>query len=314
MNNIISHLIGIFVIDDHGTIIEKKLHHSLGDYESAPLALEALQKKHKAQLANTTEEKLILLPLLKNSEYFKAFKNLNLEQTKLSIKESVRQDQLLIQASNTYQDAEKVANQLAKCLREWYELYNPETSYAVDDHEKFVETILSKSKEELLGPHLKNTITMGADLGESDIDAIMNLAKKVQDLYHYKKYLESYEKQIMKELCPNLLELTGANIGAKLIAHAGSLERLAILPASTIQVLGAEKALFRHLTKKAKMPKYGIIFQHQLIGKVPSAERGKAARALADKISLASKIDRFKGNFMADKLIEELEKRFTQWK
>ena len=116
----------------------------------------------------------------------------------------------------------------------------------------------------------------------------------------------------MKKHCPNMLEVAGVLISAKLLEHAGSLRRLMMMPASTIQILGAEKALFRHLKtgKKAKPPKYGILSQHPLIGKVKKEEYGKVARTLADKISIAVKVDYFKGKFIGDKLKEELEKKF----
>ena len=108
------------------------------------------------------------------------------------------------------------------------------------------------------------------------------------------------------------MEIAGITIAAKLISHAGSMKRLVEMPASTIQVLGAEKALFRHMRNKRRNlpPKHGIIHEHQLIQKSNSKMHGKAARALADKLSIAVKIDYFKGKFIGDKLKKELVDKF----
>lgn len=113
----------------------------------------------------------------------------------------------------------------------------------------------------------------------------------------------------MKEVAPNLRELVGSSLGARLIALTGSLEGLAKKPASTIQVLGAEKALFRSLKTGARPPKHGIIFQHQYIHNAPRWQRGKIARALAGKLSIAARVDAFHGEFVADSLKKILDKR-----
>ena len=115
----------------------------------------------------------------------------------------------------------------------------------------------------------------------------------------------------MDGLCPNTKAICGAYLGAKLIEHAGSFKRLSEMPASTIQILGAEKALFRHLKTGAKPPRHGLIVNHLLIANAPDSMHGKIARALADKIAIASKVDYFKGNFIGDKLIKELEQKFA---
>ena len=114
----------------------------------------------------------------------------------------------------------------------------------------------------------------------------------------------------MGEYCPNLKELAGSTIGAKLLEHTGSLKRLVMMPASTIQILGAEKALFRHIKTGARPPKFGLIHDHQFIQSAKRNEQGKRARALADKLSLAVKMDYFKGEFIAKRLKTELEEKF----
>ena len=154
--------------------------------------------------------------------------------------------------------------------------------------------------------------SLGANLKEKDVSAILLLATQLNNFYKLKKHYEDYLKQLEKETCPNFMEVAGATIAAKLISHAGSLRRLVEMPSSTIQILGAEKALFRHMRNKKRNlpPKYGLIHEHQLIQKSEKGMQAKAARALADKLSIAVKVDYFKGKFIGDKLKKGLVEKF----
>ena len=113
--------------------------------------------------------------------------------------------------------------------------------------------------------------------------------------------------EIMEGFCRNLKTVAGTVIGAKLMEKAGSLKKLAVMPASTVQLLGAEKALFRHIKSGAKSPKHGLIHEHPFVNQAKYFEKGKRSRLLADKISLAVRIDFFKGKFIGDKLKGELK-------
>ena len=117
---------------------------------------------------------------------------------------------------------------------------------------------------------------------------------------------------VMEEVAPNTRAIGGSLLGARLLALAGGLLNLAKLPASTIQVLGAEKALFRSLKTKARPPKHGIIFQHPLIHDAKRWQRGKIARALAGKLAIAARVDAFNGEYMGDRLKADLEKRIDE--
>ncbi|HIH39935.1 TPA: NOP58 family protein [Candidatus Woesearchaeota archaeon] len=225
------------------------------------------------------------------------------------LKAAVTEDWLVLQASTGLDELDKAINLLVKRLREWYELYNPEFSHATEDHFRFVTLILTRKKEDLLR-EIKVKDTMGADLPKSDLDAIFNLAKHIKLLYELSKEQEAYLESMMKKVAPNIAATAGVLIGAKLISLAGSLERLSKFPASTIQILGAEKALFRHLRNKNNLPpKYGILHESALVSKVRPINKGKMARALGDKISIAAKVDFFKGKFIGNKLTEQLDKR-----
>ncbi len=272
------------------------------------------QDAHKQEAVKTLSDKKAALKLLKNKAFFQKFREANIRLTKQKIRESTKKDLLAIQTINCIGEITKAISALTKRLREWYEYYNPEFSRAVENNEKFIELIIEKGRKELLEEiKLAEQETMGADLEKIDVQQIIQLARQIQQLYAAKKDHETYLNLLMKEICPNLKEVAGIIVGAKLLSIAGSLERLASLPASTIQLLGAEKALFRHLKTKSLPPKYGVIHEHPLIAMAKMKAHGKVARTLSDKISIAVKIDFFKGEFVGDKLKALLEAKFGKY-
>ncbi len=214
--------------------------------------------------------------------------------TKLKIKQTFSKDKLVVQAVDLWDSITKSLNLIFERLVEFYGLYNPEKVYKIDLDE-FIKIKDLKEREK---------DSMGYDFDISIIEENFELLKK---LYKEKESIEKYIEKLMNEVAPNLAKLATPMIGAKLINMAGSLKRLAELPASTIQVLGAEKALFRHLRTGAKPPKYGVILAHPLVQK--AKKKGKMARMLAAKISIAARVDYFGGEFIADKLLAELEAR-----
>ena len=155
--------------------------------------------------------------------------------------------------------------------------------------------------------------SLGADINDNDLEKCKSLAKEIVNLDNLISEYEKYQEELCQEICPNISTVAGAAIAAKLISHVGSLSKLSLLPASTIQVLGAEKALFKHLkNKRIDPPKHGIIFQHVYISSSPKVVRGKIARALANKITLAAKADAFTKRFIAEDLKKDLEKRYNE--
>ncbi|MCX8147011.1 MAG: hypothetical protein N3D84_00920 [Candidatus Woesearchaeota archaeon] len=240
-------------------------------------------------------------------DFFQKMKEANTLITKHKIRESVNDDILIIQAISNIVEMEKITNTMAKRLREWFSYYLPEFSNSISSHEKFAELVAKKKKGELLKEiGLLEKESMGCELKKEDVNAIKDLAHILHELYKLKERQAKYIESVMERYCPNISAVAGPVVGAKLLSKAGSLKKLAEFPSSTIQVLGAEEAFFRHLTKGTKPPKYGIIFQHPLMSKVKAKNRGKAARLLADKISIAAKVDYFKGSFIGDKLKREI--------
>lgn len=155
---------------------------------------------------------------------------------------------------------------------------------------------------------------MGAEISQYDMRMIQNLARHYLDLQKFREQLEKYIDEAMLETAPNLRGLIGPILGARLIGLVGGLEKLARLPASTIQVLGAERAMFRALKTGARPPKHGVIFQHTLVHSAPWWQRGKIARIMAGKIAIAARIDLYSGEYVADELKQSINTRISEVK
>lgn len=254
-----------------------------------------------------------------------------LEYTRRKLRKAAqKRDLLAAQAIRAIDDIDKTVNLYVARLREWYSVHFPELNDLVREHEDYVKIVaelghranitkdaltelgFSEEKARKIADAAETSI--GADLSEFDVEPVRTLARIVSELYKLRRRLTEYIDQVMKEVAPNITALVGPLLGARLISLAGSLEKLARLPASTIQVLGAEKALFRALRTGGKPPKHGIIFQYPDIHRSPRWQRGKIARALAAKLAIAAKVDAFSGRFIGDKLREELRKRIEEIK
>jgi nucleolar protein 56 len=239
-----------------------------------------------------------------------------------------KRDLLVAQAVQSVDDLDKALNVFMSRLREWFGLHYPELDRLLDKHETYARLVVNLgTRENFTAENLEKeglptkkaqsiatvaAASMGADLADDDLAQIQNLCRNVLELYGVRNSLEKYVDSVMEEVAPNVKTVGGSLLGARLMALSGGLLNLAKLPASTIQVLGAEKALFRSLKTKASPPKHGIIFQHPLIHDGKRWQRGKIARALAGKLSIAARVDAFKGEFMGDRLKADLDKRIEE--
>ncbi|MBU0756952.1 MAG: hypothetical protein KKF44_02715 [Nanoarchaeota archaeon] len=268
--------------------------------------------KNIDDLRQSKDGKKLHVILTEMQQYKNELLTLNMLNTKQKIQDSVTEDILVQQCVNAIDEYARAANLLVKRLREWYSFYFPEISKKIEDNDTFVKLILKNSKKEMM-KEMKLVFSMGKDIPEKDRIGMMDLAKQVSSIYGSKEEAEIYLEKMMKDNYPNLTAIAGAQIGAKLISFAGSIKRLVMFPASTVQLLGAEKALFRHMVNRRCLPpKYGVIHEHPFIQKAPKSIHGKVARVLADKISLAVKIDYFKGEFRGDALRKEVEERIVE--
>jgi len=217
-------------------------------------------------------------------------------------------DTMIIQAIALLDDLDKELNTYAMRVREWYGWHFPESSKIIPDNILFAKTVkkmgvrtnaastdFSDFLPEELAQELREAaiISMGTEVSEEDIENISSLCDQVVSISEYREQLFEYLKNRMQAIAPNLTIMVGELVGARLIAHAGSLLNLAKHPASTVQILGAEKALFRALKTKHETPKYGLIFHASLIGQAPPKLKGKISRVLAAKTSLAVRCDSF---------------------
>ncbi|MCX6709896.1 MAG: hypothetical protein NTV63_03000, partial [Candidatus Woesearchaeota archaeon] len=254
----------------------------------------ALQKEiaasgfRNAEAAVEREALLKVLNLFRDKKFLEKFHSYSILIAKRKMRECVASDYFVMQAISAIDELTKCSNTLSKRLREWYELYNPETSRAIEDHNEFAGTILEKKKDELLSMlNVKPSETMGAELSGEDVDAILELARAVRAVFSQIDVQTKYLESVMQANYPKITEAAGAIVGARLIDIAGSIKHLAEMPSSKIQVLGAEKALFRHLRTGARPPKYGVISQHPSISLAGRDEKGKSARKLSSKIAMA---------------------------
>lgn len=241
-----------------------------------------------------------------------------LDSIKQQLRNSVYTDEDFLQhTSHTIDELDEVLNILFERLTNWYSIYLPEIQHA-DRRETYLEVVQHYDKTdtttaEKLSERAKNLVdsiegeSIGAVIEGRDLDILREYAVKLKKLYELREQLEKYRDYKAKEIAPNLTHLLGESLSTKLIVYSKGLKRLAHLPASSIQVLGAEKALFMHLTKKTKPPKHGIIFLHPAMRGVSPKKRGKVARLIAAKVSIAAKADVYSKNFIADKLKEDLE-------
>ncbi len=230
------------------------------------------------------------------------------EYTADKLRDSVGKDNFVVQSISEINEIDKTANLLSRRLNEYMGLYLPELYSHINDNKTFARLIVTKTKKELM-EDLKLSKTIGSELADKDSQQIIDLAKQITSLFELRDKTEEYLTVILKDYLPNVHHVLGTTITAKLMLIAGSLRHLALFPASTIQMLGAETALFRHLKTGAKCPKYGFLFLHPLVSNSKSNKRGRAARVLADKVSILAKVDYFKGEFIADKMLEQLEKK-----
>ncbi|MBI4440452.1 hypothetical protein HY638_05755 [Candidatus Woesearchaeota archaeon] len=297
MSYIFSNILGTFIIDNNLKIIDRVVYQHASDEKRLLL-------KHGAVKPDNDALKSIL-GVFKDRAYSEKFHSINLELTKAGIRDSVTDEFLVIEAVHAIDDITKVSNTLMKRFRGWYALQNPEYEHSETDNEILLGNVLKANTVK------KEKISMGAHFSKEDIEPVMELGEKIRVLYRLRSSQEKYLDGVMGRLCPNVSEVAGALIGARLLVHARSLRRLAMMPASTIQLLGAEQALFRHMRTGARAPRHGLIVAHPLLVSAPQKMHGKIARGLADKIAIAAKVDYFRGKFIGNKLREELEKKFA---
>ncbi len=249
-----------------------------------------------------------------------------LKKAKAGVKKAfARRDLSVMQAVRGIDDLDKAKNVLyTRCL-EWFRLNFPEID--VSNEEVFCRTVAIFGKKENFEYNSLSDIcgevkatelieqsgkSFGAELSDADADALRRIASAALQLFEARKDMEKYVELASSEAFPNLCILVDPILAARLVTIAGGLERLAKMPGSTVQLLGAEKALFKHLRRGTNPPKHGVLFQSPMVRNAKEENRGKIARTLAGKLALAARADFYSGNLIADKLKKDLEARIKE--
>lgn len=276
---------------------------------------------HHAQPGNEAEEfvknnlrKLAIdYKFVKDQTEFNQFlSKVNIELTKVKIKRAVERDRLIIQAIRATEEIDKAVNILIERLREWYGFHFPEMDRIISNHEIFAKIVAKYGdKQNIEDADLKQLKdkSMGIDLTEEDVKIIQEMAKQISDLYALREDLAKYIDTTLKEVAPNMRELAGPMLAAKLIAKGGGLYKLARMASSTLQLLGAEKSLFRYLHGKGKSPRFGLLFNHPLVQNASEELKGRVARVLASKLSIAAKMDYYSKENKSEQLKKDLNER-----
>ncbi|CAL9136901.1 unnamed protein product [Musa textilis] len=269
---------------------------------------------------------------LKPSDLEKAQLGLGHSYSRAKVKFNVnRVDNMVIQAIFLLDTLDKDINSFSMRVREWYSWHFPELVKIINDNYLYAKIAKSvENKSDLSEDHIPELAdivgdedkakeiveaakaSMGQDLSPIDLINVQQFAQRVINLSEYRKNLYEYLVTKMNDIAPNLASLIGEVVGARLISHAGSLSNLAKCPSSTLQILGAEKALFRALKTRGNTPKYGLIFHSSFIGRASTKNKGRIARYLANKCSIASRIDCFSEvntSIFGQKLREQVEER-----
>ena len=276
-----------------------------------------------------------LLKQLQEGDVERAQLGLGHAYSRARVKFSVQKnDNHIIQAIATLDHLDKAVNTFSMRVREWYSWHFPELIKIVSENLQYARLALFIGDKRTLSDDRSHDlaavvnddadiaqsiidaarVSMGQDISEADMENVMDFAKRVVSLSMYRKSLSSYLISKMSIVAPNLAALIGETVAARLISHAGSLTNLAKYPASTVQILGAEKALFRALKTKGNTPKYGLIYHSSFIGRAGQKNKGRISRFLANKCSIASRIDNFSeapttkfGNALKKQVEERLE-------
>ena len=240
---------------------------------------------------------------------------------------SEKLDLHISQSINALDELDKIINVIGARLREWYGLHFPELDYVIQNIFTYAEIVrLAGNRNNINLNMLKNLgieskrveiileavkRSKGGDILEENVSIIKKLANEVIMQTELRRILANQIEELMEKIAPNLKELLTATVGARLIAKAGSLQKLSIMASSTIQIIGAEKALFRSLKTGAPPPKHGILFQHPILHSAPKWQRGKMARVIASKVAIASRIDLFRKGEKDQYISEQLNKRIS---
>jgi len=319
---------GSFLLDD-GTVVEKRLFPIEAGALADRLALvedwnvlaeerDLMSRADEVFVIETRLERAggnrttVRPPFLKPEDYGYGRDLLHaamVELAKRRMRKAIGPEDHLRQAVGALDELQEEENVLVERLREWYGLHFPELAAMVDTG-TYIELVAMHGRRERMP--IDHRESVGAELAEreeAELKALAGLAKLAGD---QRKAIESYVERSARELAPNVSTIAGPILAARLVSLAGGVEDLARAPAGTVQLLGAERALFRHLRTGSRPPKHGVLFQHPWVHGAPPWQRGAIARAFAAKISLAARADAYTKRTIAPDLLKDLEVTIEQ--
>ncbi len=300
--------IGLFAFSEDGQLLHYKLfsrkpQSAVVEFDQAELELQDFDVVESPNnfkfLRNNFREYAESLGFANGQELTEFLSNFAEIISKKRMKSLINRDRLIIQASNSLEDVIKIQNLVNERLREWYLLHYPELK------QKEIPEWILKYGNRVNSPNFKDS--SGVDLTETDEQMLVESAHLAQTINQQREKLEKYISQAMKEIAPNFSVVIDPLLAAKFLSLAGSMEKMAKMPSSTIQLLGAEKALFRHLRNQGKSPKFGIIFLDPRIQNAATEKKGKVARILSSKLMQAIRIDFYSKRDESEKLKTELK-------
>ncbi len=329
MTILITKWFGIFLVDERtNKIVDKRLMsydphvtaEKLAQIQKGQVLPEERELSKDVQRLNVLDRRQAELgrPMLYDASFIKAeqygFTESMMRETmvglaKLRTSEPLSGDRSLVQAIRNLDDTIATANLLNERLHEWYGMHFPELADVAKDQRYATLVARFGSRESIMEELGMDIESIGSDFRDEDMRAVQDLADTLCRIYDDKDRIEDYIESMVPDICPNMCAILGGPLSARLISLAGGLTRLASLPSSTVQLLGAEKAMFRHLKSGKKPPKHGILYQHPNVHRAPYWQRGNISRALAGKVLIAAKIDAYKGEFRGDVLNKEFESK-----
>ncbi len=231
------------------------------------------------------------------------------------LKESQNRDKLIIKAVNFLDQSNNNFNHEMERFRDWYSLHFPELTKEITKDEHLIKILSNGVKRnEISSFESMAKESTGMPLNKKDIELLEESLEILERKLENREKIKKYVSEIADDEIPNLKQVLGPLLAARLISLTGGLEELAKKPASTVQMLGAEKALFRYLHGKGTPPKHGILFQHNFVNSLPEENRGKMARFLANKSVMAARLDQYGDKNKGEELREECQQRFEELK
>jgi nucleolar protein 56 len=222
-------------------------------------------------------------------------------------------DRILMSAIGVADELDRVINIFVERLREWYGLHFPEGERAVDDHRKFAGMAAQGFRDSVSVEGVETEkmakASAGMEFSDDDMEQVKAFAESILRLFELKDGMKGYIESAARRFAPNTAAIAGPALALRLLVLAGGLDKLAKMPSSTVQILGAEKSLFRHLKGQGNAPKHGILFSHEYVQRAPHDMKGKVARLVAAKLSLAARIDYFSKEDRSNQLKADLDEK-----